>query len=62
MTCETCNGTGFVQTEDNLMRMPENWEFCPDCVEQGICPKCKLPLSWDAADEVYKCHYCGWEG
>ena len=62
MTCETCNGTGFVQTETNIMVRPENWEFCPKCVELNKCPRCGSDLDWDTKAEVYKCPICGWEG
>lgn len=62
MTCETCDGTGFVTTYDDVggdggPRRPVI-EGCPDCLVKGICPRCGGAL---AEAEFCLCLNCGFE-
>lgn len=59
MSCQSCRGEGF--QDDGIA--PEPSTECPDCIGQGICPKCGedaivlLDRHWY---DAYKCQSCGW--
>lgn len=34
---------------------------CPDCGVVAECPHCSIPLTWHKAQNIVKCHLCGYE-
>lgn len=66
--CKKCEGWGgkwtkFDPSPPGVALAPGYmWDFdpCPDCVDQGICPRCQKTLDMDMREEFFICHDCGW--
>lgn len=63
MSCKTCGGTGTIGFYENESPLGsgQNWpmykeDFCPDCVEKDMCPKCGKKGEW--ADGTFRCAKC----
>lgn len=62
--CETCQGWGFFEetydpSPPGVSLSPgylTDREPCPDCQEEGLCPRCKAPIT---GRELY-CEECDW--
>lgn len=69
MTCQRCNGTGWLFYEDDpspagVSLSPGMMTFidpCPDCMEKGICPKCGGVLGEADDDGNCKCTACDYD-
>lgn len=64
--CQTCGGWGghgspgcFVPYGSTYVSLPYEWDPCPDCLDQGLCPHCGQLL--DNPDEPSHCSACGWD-
>jgi hypothetical protein len=66
--CRTCEGWGgkweqFDPSPAGIMLSPgtmTDFDPCPNCVDQGVCPRCKQTLDMDMKEEYYICHDCNW--
>jgi primosomal protein N' len=38
-----------------------NPSLCPDCLENGICPKCDKEMILTEETQSYHCPHCGWD-
>lgn len=67
--CKTCEGVGGIvyrYSPAGVSLAPgtmQGFDPCPDCIEEGVCPRCGEVVfseeAWDAAGEV-TCPDCGW--
>jgi hypothetical protein len=65
--CQNCEATGAIPSLDTRF-MEGLSEYCPDCLEQGICPQCGIDWcenSFAAFDafinfeiNAFKCPHC----
>jgi hypothetical protein len=74
MTCSNCNGTGYIPCDQiavqvgNTLVTANGVEECPECLAQGICPRCGLfrtayatyPLPEGGLMEYPYCTACLW--
>lgn len=66
--CHTCHATGEIRwTENGAPHGAGNWAMpmtgpCPDCYEQGRCPRCHTqhPDDW-TEDDPKPCTSCNWD-
>lgn len=66
--CTTCNGLGgsvyYYDPSPAGISLGSGWmeDFnpCPDCLEQGKCPRCGVVSENGFADESGECPKCGW--
>lgn len=64
--CQTCGGRGghsyrYDPSPRGVSLSPgymEDWEPCPDCVENGVCPRCRTELK-EYSDQ-WRCSRCEW--
>lgn len=62
MTCETCNGTGEIITQENqaplgsgMVWLEDISDDCPDCTSSGLCPQCDKEWSEDNIETYLDC-------
>jgi len=64
--CRECSGWGgFYETGCSVpygstyVDLPGSTEPCPDCQEEGKCPRCMTDM--DVSEEENACPKCGWK-
>ena len=62
--CQTCGGWGgssspgcSVPYGSTYVSLPDDVDICPDCQEQGMCPRCGSGMDVEAEAP---CPACGW--
>lgn len=66
-TCPTCGGTGGAVSAGcsvpygmGSVNLPDEFDICPDCIEEGICPRCGKQTMADQDSDAEHCTACGW--
>ena len=65
--CTTCNGVGgsiyYYDPSPGGISLGAGWmedmNPCPDCIEQGLCPRCGKEFDQDSEEAT--CPHCGWD-
>lgn len=58
--CRRCGSTGELVGDYDRDTGFQDIEPCPDCLEEGICPKCKSPTHVMNEEGYAWCFECGW--
>ena len=65
--CASCGGWGAtvvvgcsVPYGNTSVNLPDEVDICPDCLEQGICPRCGEHSMVDQDSDAEHCTSCGW--
>lgn len=70
--CQKCGATGVKKSYDSVPVpfgigncLMESCEPCEGCSEQGLCPRCKVPIGPDDVvmewfENMEPCPQCGW--
>ena len=65
--CTSCGGWGgysvagcSVPYGSTYVNLPDETEVCPDCLEEGICPRCGERTMVDQDSDAEHCTSCGW--
>ena len=67
MVCKTCGGTSYITSTINGAPFGGGYwpmdifEPCPDCVENGKCPRCDKEMTFIEDTSSYRCLNCGWD-
>ena len=59
MVCKTCGGHGIMVSE--FCGETTNPSLCPDCLENGTCPRCDGKMVLIEETQSYHCPHCGWD-